>query len=305
MTEKKNGNSWITLIGLTITVSLIVGMIGGALTNEYLVGYVFDTFVKEKSDEEFPIVKKVIEKQTYVEDSLIQGSISNVEPSLVTLYASSIDLSKAINKNVSVDSSFIKRTSDFFYNGNYPVSDFENGGVLGGNGFFISTDGLIVTCNSVVESQMVWNVLTSDGDKYMAQVVYSDAEDDIAFMKINESGDVFVSEKPMEFAENDILMGQKVLALGTDVFSKLHVKSGIISYMHTPEEKIIEAKRIFPAEFTQTDFEIDSSLHCSPLVNLMGQLEGVILDFDAVEQGSSYVIPVQNLQETLIEYQQS
>jgi len=73
---------WTQIIAITFTVSIVAGLVGGALTNEYLISYLFGQLT-EKQEEEFPIVKKVIEEKIYVEESSTISAIEKAKNSIV------------------------------------------------------------------------------------------------------------------------------------------------------------------------------------------------------------------------------
>ncbi len=291
MNNKKTSRA--KLIGICIVVSILFGLIGGVITNEYIIAYLFSNFIQEQ-EENSPIVKKVIEKHTFVEESLITDAVKKVTPSLVTLYAEPVD--------VLDGDLFISKTSDQFYLQKNVISNYPLGTVVGGTGFILSNDGLIATCGSLVESQKKWQVFTDNGEEYSANVVYNDPFDDLAFLAINKESTYF---QTLPFSENMLALGQKVLSFGKDANAKTHVKSGIISNSLSIEGTERISRRLFPNEFMHVDFEIDSSFRCGPVVNLGGELIGMALDFDSTEEGTSYVIPVTTLNKAFVSYQKT
>ena len=54
-----------------------------------------------------------------------------------------------------------------------------------GSGFFISSDGYAVTTNHVIEHGTSITIETDDGNTYPARVVASDAQSDIALLKVD------------------------------------------------------------------------------------------------------------------------
>ena len=71
-----------------------------------------------------------------------------------------------------------------------------------GSGFFISSDGYIVTNNHVVENAKTVTVTTDDGKTLDAKVVGTDPKTDLAVIKVNEAGDYpfvsFAKETPQD-----------------------------------------------------------------------------------------------------------
>jgi len=181
---------WIKIIGICFSVSLVVGMIGGALTNEYFIGYIFSSFFKEQTEENVPIVKKVIEERTFVEETLIKDAFDKAIPSVVSIYSNDIGI---------------------------------------GTGFFISTDGIVATCKSVAEKTNIPFIKANDGNLYKTKVAYKDQKFDLAFLTI-EKTDNTPYFKASDFSGNPLSISQKILTVGLDSEFEQHVKSGIVSY---------------------------------------------------------------------------
>jgi S1-C subfamily serine protease len=295
---------WSKIMVVCFTVSLIVGMIGGALTNEYFVAYVFDSFVKER-EKQTPIVKKVIEEHSYVEESKTIDAINIVQPALTVLAASDQIANRIMKGEIPKDELFKSTTSDSFYLNRQPQEKFLKGTIPGGSGFLITSDGLIATCSSLVSGQKNWSLITSDEKIYHATVVFDDPYDDFSLLKITDRAENEYF-KTIEFAENNAKNGQKVLSMGKDVFFNTQVFSSIIANEGTEnsDDAAISEKRIFPNEFVVTDREIDENTVCGPAVNLNGEIIGMSIDFDSIEPGRSFVIPVEALKEKFYEYQE-
>lgn len=295
---------WSKIMVVCFTVSLIVGMIGGALTNEYFVAYIFDSFVKERQ-EQTPIVKKVIEEHSYVEESKITDAINVVEPALTVLAASDQIADRIIEAEISKNELFKNTTSDLFYLNRQPQEKYPEGTISGGSGFFITSDGLIATCSSLVSGKKNWSLITGDEKIYHATVVFDDPYDDFSLLKITDRGENEYF-KTIDFAESNAKNGQKVLSMGKDVFYNTQVFSSIIANEKTEnsDDAAISEKRIFPNEFVVIDREIDENTVCGPAVNLNGEIIGMSIDFDTIEPGKSYIIPVNALKEKFYEYQE-
>ena len=69
-------------VTIAVIVGFFAGVLGGMLTNEYLIAYWADLF-GGNIDENSPIVKRVVEQHTYVETSSLINVIEQVKPSVV------------------------------------------------------------------------------------------------------------------------------------------------------------------------------------------------------------------------------
>ena len=106
------------------------------------------------------------------------------------------------------------------------VSGGGNSGT--GSGFFLDSDGFILTNNHVVESAANRGritVETSDGKKYPATLVGRDSSYDLAVLKIN------VQAAPtLQLGNSDqVMVGDSVIAIGSPLGLSGTVTSGIIS----------------------------------------------------------------------------
>lgn len=230
---------WTQVIALTFTVGIIAGLVGGALTNEYLIAYLFGQLT-ERQEEEFPIVKKVIEEKIYIEESAMISAIEKASPSIVQL---------------------------------------ENGKP----GVIITTDGIIATCNTAVSDKKNYNFFFGE-DILKAEVIHRDPGYNFAFLKIKSDED-FEYFETLAFVEDvfeDLSLGQKILSLSVD-----YAKSGIVA--HISEMNF----------FVHVDYEINEHLECAPAINLAGELVGITIEDHATEQGTSYVVSTQLLQQAL------
>ena len=83
---------------------------------------------------------------------------------------------------------------DFFerFFGDMPTREFKQQSL--GSGFIISNDGYIFTNNHVVEKADKIIVKVSDGNKYEAKVIGTDANTDIALIKIKPQASLPVAE---------------------------------------------------------------------------------------------------------------
>jgi serine protease Do len=94
-----------------------------------------------------------------------------------------------------------------------------------GSGFFISSDGYIVTNNHVVDHATDVTVTTVDGKTMPAKVIGKDAKTDLALLKVTEGGNYpFVN-----FASQSPRVGDWVIAVGNPFGLGGTVTAGIVS----------------------------------------------------------------------------
>ncbi|MCB2264048.1 MAG: DegQ family serine endoprotease [Candidatus Thiosymbion ectosymbiont of Robbea hypermnestra] len=154
-----------------------------------------------------------------------------------------------------------------------------------GSGFFISSDGYLLTNFHVVEGADEIIVRTSDRREFLAKLVGTDKRSDIALLKV-EAQDL----PPVEIGTaKDLRVGEWVLAIGSP-----------FGFDHSATAGIVSAKgRSLPSEnyipFIQTDVAINPGNSGGPLFDLNGKVVGVnsqIYSRTGGFMGLSFAIPI-------------
>ncbi|MGE0211763.1 MAG: DegQ family serine endoprotease, partial [Parvibaculaceae bacterium] len=138
-------------------------------------------------------------------------------------------------------------------------------GIAQGSGFIISADGYAVTNNHVVANAEEVTVKTSDGEELKADVIGTDPKTDLALIKI-KSDKTFQFVK---FAENDVRVGDWVVAVGNPFGLGGTVTTGIIS---ARERDIGNGPY---DDFLQIDAPINKGNSGGPAFNLQGEVIGI------------------------------
>lgn len=136
-----------------------------------------------------------------------------------------------------------------------------------GSGFIVDKSGYIVTNFHVVEDSSRITVRLHSGEEFLARIIGTDEETDLAVLKIDAGRDLPV----IEFADSSrARVGDWVLAIGSPFGLAQTVTAGIISQTQretpyaTPFQK-----------FIQTDAAINRGNSGGPLVNMDGEVIGV------------------------------
>jgi putative serine protease PepD len=182
------------------------------------------------------------------------------------------------------------------------VKGFSGSGT--GSGFFLDSDGLILTNNHVVEAAATGGTITvelSDGKKYRAKLIGRDSPYDLAVLKID-----VVGAPTLQLGNSEqVQVGDAVIAIGSPLGLSGTVTSGIISSKNRAvttgngngESSFINA--------LQTDAAINPGNSGGPLVDATGAVIGVnsaiaTLGFSsqAGSIGLGFAIPINQAKKT-------
>jgi len=156
-----------------------------------------------------------------------------------------------------------------------------------GSGFIISNDGYILTNNHVVDGADSVVVRLSDRREFDAKVVGTDAESDVALLKVTATGlpTVAVGDS------TKLKPGQWVVAIGSPFNFDHSVTHGVVSYVGRgfggADQQYVP--------FIPTDVPINRGNSGGPLFNLDGQVVGInsqIYSNTGSSVGISFAIPI-------------
>ncbi len=136
----------------------------------------------------------------------------------------------------------------------------------GGSGFFVSSDGFLVTNYHVIKDAEQITVILNDGREFPASVTGTDPRTDLAVLKINETNLPY-----LVFGDSDKLkIGEWVIAIGAPFALESSLTVGVVS------AKDRQDLGITPLEnFIQTDAAINPGNSGGALLNLEGDVIGV------------------------------
>ena len=134
-----------------------------------------------------------------------------------------------------------------------------------GSGFVISSDGVIVTNNHVIDGADEIEIEFYSGETLAATVIGKDANTDIAVLKVD-------SPDPLPFVEfgdsDGARVGDWVLALGNPLGQGFSASSGIVSARNRELSGTYD-------DYLQTDAAINRGNSGGPLFNMQGEVVGV------------------------------
>ncbi|HXT13235.1 MAG TPA: trypsin-like peptidase domain-containing protein [Candidatus Angelobacter sp.] len=172
-----------------------------------------------------------------------------------------------------------------------------------GSGVVIDENGYILTNDHVIRGATQIQVRFGTGTKeYEAVVVKSDEKSDVALLKLKaRPGEKFHAIKMAK--EDDLLLGETVLALGNPLNLGGSVTRGILSSKSRMAPR--EGEELTDRNWLQTDAPINRGNSGGPLVDLRGQLIGInVATLDQTPngepvQGIGFAIPIRIVEDAL------
>jgi len=166
------------------------------------------------------------------------------------------------------------------------IMAYKNGNTKeagGGSGFFISSEGFIVTNSHVVSEASKIEVRTPDGDVFLAELKGNDPSTDVAVIKVY--GKNFPSVK---FGDSSKLkVGQLVVAIGNPYGFQYTVTAGVISALGRSMRSY--AGRLID-NIIQTDTALNPGNSGGPLINSRGEVVGINTAIIASAQGLCFAV---------------
>ncbi len=127
-----------------------------------------------------------------------------------------------------------------------------------GSGFFISSNGLMLTNHHVIsKAKNIWVRLTNKRT-YPAIVVAKDAWMDIALLKVKTKGNKFI---PLDLGFRKYKIGDEVIAIGSPLSNEETISKGILS----------SVKNVSGYQVIQTDTAINRGNSGGPLIHLQSR----------------------------------
>ena len=162
----------------------------------------------------------------------------------------------------------------------------------GGSGFIVGEDGLIITNHHVIEDADEIIVRLADRREFVAELIGSDAETDVAVLRID------AEDLPtLRFGDSSTLRpGEWVIAIGSPFQFEQSVTAGIVSAKGRTQGQ----QQYVP--FIQSDVAINRGNSGGPLIDTDGRVVGInswILSSSGGNIGLSFSIPIETAASTM------
>ena len=166
-----------------------------------------------------------------------------------------------------------------------------------GSGVIIDPSGIIVTNDHVIRGASEIHIVLADGRQLDAEVIGSDADADLAVLKVN-------TKAPLPAAKlgtsSDLMIGEGVVAIGSPLGLKKTVTVGVVSALG---RTIRQEDRVYN-DFIQTDASINPGNSGGPLLNMDGEVIGINSAIIASAQNIGFAIPVDKVRRIVTELTQ-
>ena len=140
-------------------------------------------------------------------------------------------------------------------------------GTSSGSGFIITSDGYVVTNHHVVENSTAIKVIAHDGTEYSATVKGSDANNDVAVLKVDAE-----DLPPVTLgSSNDLVIGDMVVAIGNPLGTLSATQT--VGYVSGTNREVTTDNTII--NMIQTDAVINPGNSGGPLFNMRGEVVGI------------------------------
>ncbi len=293
--------SYFKLVAVIILLSLVFGMFGGVYGALYLSHLpVVEKLFAGNQKSINPLTQTVQVK----EDSVVIDVVKSASPAVVSVIISK-DLSKLQNLNNPFGLDPFTPFFDFGSQTPQQQPQTPNVQQVGaGSGFFVSSDGLILTNKHVVsDDQASYSVVTNDGKSYDAKVLARDPVNDLAILKID-----ITNALTLVLSDSSVVqLGQKVIAIGNSLGQYQNtVTSGIVSGIgrsitaggDTGGSEQLEG-------VIQTDAAINPGNSGGPLLNILGQVVGINTAIDRQGQLVGFAIPSNDAKKAVESFQKN
>ncbi len=164
-----------------------------------------------------------------------------------------------------------------------------------GSGIIIESSGVVLTNAHVVDGAENIQVMLSDRRVLKARLVGKNKKFDLALLQIEEGGEFPAAS----LADSDkVRTGEDVFAIGTPYSYSQTVTRGIVSAAH---RELRNGDTVLFEDVIQTDTAVNPGNSGGPLMNVRGEVIGVVSMEDWRAQGIGFAIPANTVKKMIPE----
>jgi len=221
-------------------------------------------------------------------------NLENLQSAYIEIYENVIPSVVSISSTRMIDGSGLENIP-FPFEFDDPEEEFQYPSASSGSGFVWDTEGHIITNNHVIEDGEVIRVNFSDGRSVLADVIGTDADSDLAVLKVDLPADELI---PITVSDSTaVRVGQIAVAIGNPFNLESSMTTGIVSGIgRSLSIDAGDGSGLYYSipDVIQTDAAINPGNSGGPLVDINGGLIGVTTAIESpirANSGVGYVIP--------------
>lgn len=290
---KKNMTLFKKQIILIVAIVFFVGIISGTASSLIVNGLIQmseeKTEIINQPGQPITMPKAANKERLIYEDDIVTEMVKRASPAVVSIMATE-EVTQYVVENQTPDQFFNIPGFDFQIPQYKQLPEKKKQTVGRGTGFFISSDGMILTNKHVVaETNIEYSIITSDGKSLSAKILAADPFNDIALLKVE--GDKF---SYLALGDSDkIKIGQTGVAIGFALGEfKNTVTKGVISGINRKVTAGSGGQSEQLEDVIQTDAAINPGNSGGPLLNLRGEVIGINTAVSNQGQLIGFAIPV-------------
>jgi serine protease Do len=161
-----------------------------------------------------------------------------------------------------------------------------------GTGVIVDPRGYAITNYHVVEDVREIRATLADGRSTTARVIGFDAVHDLAVIRLQLDQPAAAIDLG---TSSDLMLGEQVIAIGNPFGYEHTVTTGIISQLHR-HVQVNDTQEY--RDLIQTNTEINPGNSGGPLINIDGQMIGVVVAVRVGAQGIAFAIPIDEVLQT-------
>jgi serine protease Do len=189
--------------------------------------------------------------------------------------------------NISAEQTLRQRSSvfdDFFFG--FDGRQRQRTSQSLGSGAIIDPRGIIITNDHVVSGASKITAMTKSGLELECDVVGSDADNDLAVLRVRKAPGNLPALKLG--SSSDLMIGETIIAIGNPFGLSNTVTAGVVS---AKGRSVRGENNQTYTDFIQTDASINPGNSGGPLVNVDGEMVGVATAIIGGAQGIGFAIP--------------
>ncbi len=162
-------------------------------------------------------------------------------------------------------------------------------------GIVIGSSGIIVTnTHTIVNAPFIF-VITKEGSKLPAQLLFASKEYDFSFLKINSPSPL----PSISWADSSLVqVGESVITVGNSDFNNQSIMSGRI-------KSILQSQSSLSYEFLELNLDLYKGDSGGPVLDQQGRLLGMIMAKRESQPNSSIAITSNKIRQQYLQYKKN